>query len=120
MRQVARQVAQGKSMGRVRIVDDPITDYQRWMQWMDRWNREAGEEILYLPRSSAQQAGLWPAAGQADWWFFDDEVLMLMHFDERGVRTRVELLKDEPEVDEARIVRALAIRAAHRELATAS
>lgn len=114
MTQVAEQTRSGKRVGRVRIVDDPITDYQRWMQWMDRWNREAGEDILYLPRNAADAVGLWPTATGADWWFFDDRALMLMHFDLRGVRTSVELLKDEPEVDDARLIRALAIRAARR------
>lgn len=117
MKQIGRQVAEGKTVGRVRIVDDPITDYQRWMKWMDRWNLEAGEEILYLSRSYATETGLLSAAGTADWWFFDDRRLMLMHFDWRGVRVGVELLEDEPLVDEARVVRALAIKAAHEEMA---
>ena len=115
MVQVRKQVGEGKSMGRVRIVDDPITDYQRWMRWMDRWNRDAGENILYLSRAYATDAGLWPLADAADFWLFDDRLLMLMHFDEQGVRTSVELLDDEPEVDNARVVRAMAIRAAHDE-----
>lgn len=115
MKQVARQVGEGKAVGRVRIVDHPITDYQRWMQWMDRWNRDAGEEILYLPRESARKAGLWLVTTAADWWFFDDRLLMLMHFDENGVRAGVEILEDEPEVDDARLARAIAIRAARRE-----
>lgn len=113
MKQVARQVSAGKVVGRVRIVDEPLTDYQRWMRWMDRWNREAGETIDYLTRPQARAAGILPAAGEQDWWLFDDERLMVMSFDERGFRNKVELVVDEPEVARAREFRTLAIRAAH-------
>jgi hypothetical protein len=115
MAQIARQTAEGKAVGRVRIVDDPLTDYQRWLQWMDRWNREAGETIDYLSRRHAQEVGLIPQVGPEDWWFFDDSRLMLMHFNEDGVRVKVELLVDEPEVAQASRWQHLAIRAAREE-----
>lgn len=118
MSQVARQTAEGKTMGRVRIVDDPITDYQRWMQWMDRWNREAGETIDYLDRATARAAGL-PVDGGPDWWLFDDERLMVMSYDDRHRRIEVELLVGEPEVGEALEVRRLAIETARRSPACA-
>lgn len=112
MTQVAKQTSEGRTVGRVRITDDPLTDYQRWMQWLDRYNREAGETIDYLSRERAVEAGILPAAGKADWWLFDDARLMLMHFNEQGKRVKVELLVDEPEVAAARKTRELAIRAA--------
>lgn len=114
MSQVRRQVNEGKTVGRVRVVDEPLTDYQRWMQWMDRWNREAGETIDYLTRRSALHHGL-PAAGGDEWWLFDDSRLVLMHHDEHGRRIAVELLVDEPEVEQARRWRTLAIAAAREE-----
>lgn len=116
MVQVKRQTAEGKTVGRVRIVDEPLTDYQRWMQWMDHWNREAGETIDYLSRSRAHEVGLLPAAGEQDWWLFDDERLMLMFFDPAGVRIRVELVEDELEVVGARSIRDAAIRAARERI----
>lgn len=112
MKQIADQVTAGKTVGRVRIVDDPLTDYQRWLRWMDRWNIEAGETIDYLSRRRAHDVGLLPAAGRADWWFLDDERLMLMHFNERGVRFKVELVDDPLAVAGARKWRDLAILAA--------
>jgi hypothetical protein len=120
MRQVAQQVSDGKTMGRVRIVDDPITDYQRWMKWMDRWNREAGEVIDYLTRGYAVEVGLLPAASPADWWLFDDSRLMLMHFNADGVRTSVELVEDDPQVAEAIEFRRAAIAAARAESCTSA
>lgn len=115
MAQVARQTTEGKTVGRVRIVDDPITDYQRWMRWMDHWNREAGETIDYLSRRHACEVGLIPAVGEEDWWFFDNCRLMVMHYDDIGRTVRVELLDEEPEIVLARRWRDLAVRAAREE-----
>lgn len=115
--QVKQQTAEGKTIGRVRVVDDPPTDYQRWLRWLDAWNIEAGETIDYLSRSQAFKVKLIPDVGPADWWLFDDQLLMLMHFNSKGVRTSVELVDDEPELRRARRFRDLAIRAAHEESA---
>jgi hypothetical protein len=115
MTQVAEQTAAGKTVGRVRIIDEPMTDYQRWLKWLDAWNLKSGETIDYLTRRYAREVGLLPAVGASDWWLFDDERLMLMIFDEAGRRVRVELLTDEPEVAKARRYRDLAIRAAREE-----
>jgi hypothetical protein len=97
MHQVAAQRAAGKVIGRVRIVDSPITDYQRWMAWMDRWNIEAGEQIDYLTRTALAQLPPSPL-GDADWWLFDeatpDARVMIMHFTETGYRHLVELETD--------------------------
>ncbi len=117
MRQVAGHVAAGRTVGRVRVVESPPTDYQRWMQWMDRWNREAGEDIRYLTRQAARAASIIPAIGDTDWWLFDDRRLVLMHHDSEGRRVKAEALEDEPEVEQAIRWRALAVAAANREAA---
>jgi hypothetical protein len=101
--------------GRVRIVDTPPTDYQRWMQWMDRWNGEAGEEILYLTRQGAREAGIIPQIGPDDWWLFDDERLVVMRHDGDGRRIQAELFMNEPEVEQALQWRERTIRAAREE-----
>jgi hypothetical protein len=51
--QVAAQTREGKCIERVRVHEDPPTDYQRWERWIDRWNTEAGETIRYLTRPRA-------------------------------------------------------------------
>lgn len=114
--QIAGQVADGKTIGRVRIVEEPPTDYQRWMLWMDRWNTEAGETIQYLTRNAARAAGL-PVDDGRDWWLFDDRRLMVMYFDDEHRRVRVELLEGEPEVEQALEWRRIAIEAATAEAA---
>lgn len=119
MRQVATQKAAGIAVGRVRVVDEPITDYQRWMQWMDRWNREAGETIDYLLRAELDECG--PTrrprfAPEADWWLLDagttDARLVIMHFDEDGVRVKVELSTEPHEISLAEMWRDLTIMTA--------
>jgi hypothetical protein len=112
MRQVAAQTAAGKTIGRVRIVDSPITDYQRWMAWMDKWNIEAGEQIDYLPRAALAQIPPAPF-GEADWWLFDeatpDARVMIMSFTETGYRHRVELETDRAAVAAAADFRRMVI-----------
>lgn len=98
MHQVAIETAAGKTIGRVRIIEEPPTDYQRWELWLDRWNTEAGETIDYLNRSQLAGVGRPSFAPDSDWWLFDDERLAVMHFDSAGVRIMVELLVGEPEI----------------------
>lgn len=114
MAQIRRLTDEGKTVGRVRVVETPPTPYQRWMRWMDRWNREAGETIQYLTRSAAQKEGIIPGIGAHDWWLFDDRRLLLMHHDEHGKPVRYELLEGEPEVEQAIIWRGRAVAAANR------
>ncbi|WP_155123665.1 MULTISPECIES: DUF6879 family protein [unclassified Actinoplanes] len=118
MKQVAAHVNHGRTIGRVRIVETPPTDYQRWMRWMDKFNRGAGETIQYLTRHGAQKAGIIPGIGAEDWWLFDDRRLLLMRHDDKGRRVRVEAVEDEPEVEKAIWWRAQAIAAANREAAS--
>ena len=72
---------QGKRMERVRILDDPLTDYQRFEMSMSRHNTAAGETVRYLHRSAAAAVGL-PVDG--DWWLFDSLRLARMDFDPDG------------------------------------
>lgn len=82
--QVAQQTAAGKVIERVRIHDEPPTDYQRWARSVDRWNFGAGEQVRYLTRENAHNIGLLPAAGPDDWWLLDHERLIIMKFDRDG------------------------------------
>lgn len=119
MRQVELHVGQGKTYGRVRVVETPPTDYQRWMRWMDRWNLAAGEDIKYLSRAGARNAGIIPTVGPDDWWLFDDRRLVLMHHDDIGRRIKVVAIEDEPEVAKALEWRRRAIAAAEAEMTQA-
>lgn len=76
LKTVRAVVEQGKRMERVRIIDDPLTDYQRFEMSMSQHNVAAGEIIHYLHRTAASAVGL-PVGG--DWWLFDS--LRLAHMD---------------------------------------
>ncbi len=110
--QIKQQVADGKTIERVRVFDEPPTPYQQWEAWMERWNAEAGEIIHTISRSQATTAGLLPAAGQQDFWLFDDYLLMTMAYNDVGRRIHTELTDEEPAVQQARSWRDLAVRTA--------
>jgi hypothetical protein len=56
---------------RVRIVSEPLSDYMRWEHACTDTNVEAGEDIRWLPRTSAADLML-PGA---DCWVFDHRVV---------------------------------------------
>jgi hypothetical protein len=97
----------GKRVERVRILEEPPTDYQRWEIWSGQTNIAAGEHIGYLPRSRAQSIGL-PDAH--DWWLFDGQRLARMHFDPSGVPLGGEITDDPEIVAQHRNWQDLAIR----------
>jgi hypothetical protein len=88
---IARMTAEGRQFSRVRVVDEPTTNYQRWMIWTGQWNAEAGEQISYLPRSMARQLAI-PMA--SDWWLLDDERLIIMRYTQSGEIAGKELITD--------------------------
>lgn len=106
---VTELTADGKRMERVRVQEDPPTDYQRWERWLGTWNVEAGEQMRYTTRQRAHEVGLLPAAGQTDWWLLDSCRLILMSFDEHGNRTGDELVTDPEMVVQACMWRDLAV-----------
>ncbi len=89
-RSVETAVADGKTIHRVRVFEDPPTRYQEWLRWYSAVNVKAGETQQEIGRSVADQHGL-TAAG--DWWLLDDELLIVFHFD-GYTRTGVELVDD--------------------------
>jgi hypothetical protein len=98
---VAATAAEGRRIERVRIHSDPPTDYQRWEQWVSRWNVAAGESIHYLTRRQATAAGLLPGVGQDDWWLLDKSTLIIMRFDDQHRRVSNELVTDADDIDRA-------------------
>ena len=95
---VARHVAEGKRMERVRVFDVPPTPYQEWERWISRRNVLAGEVQRYMDRPVADEIGLTEYGG--DWWLLDGRVLVTFHFD--GLRqSSVEVTEDLRVVSEA-------------------
>jgi hypothetical protein len=106
---VAKQTAEGKRMARLRVHQVPPTDYQRWMRWRGTFNIAAGEDIRYLTLAEATTAGLLNGVALRDWWFFDDQRLMVLTHNPEGRRIHTELITDEPELNRARALWDLAV-----------
>jgi hypothetical protein len=64
-------VARGVRIRRVRVVSEPVSDYIRWEHACTDVNIQAGEDIRWLPRTSAADL-LLPGA---DCWVFDHRVI---------------------------------------------
>jgi hypothetical protein len=89
--QIRQLCVSGRTIGRVRVLTEPPTDYQRFEMWCGRWNREAGEQIRYMPRSRAAGIGL-PL--DDDFWLFDETRLIIMRFTDAGEIAGKELITD--------------------------
>lgn len=107
--QVREQIRHGKRIGRVRVQDEPPTQYQRIERWADPWNTEAGEDVRYLTRRRAYEIGLLPAAGNHDWWLLDSCALLVMTFGSDHSVIHRELVTDPTRVVQAATWRDLAV-----------
>ncbi|MFI6701101.1 DUF6879 family protein [Streptomyces sp. NPDC050509] len=98
---IRAQTDTGKTVGRVRIADDPPTTEQRFLLDYARHNAAVGEDIRYLWREDADGATL-PAE---DFWIFDSRVVALLHFDDEDNLLDIELITEPAEVVRYAIVR---------------
>lgn len=89
--QIQELTHDGKRIGRVRIVSEPPTDYQRWEMWATRFHIEVGEEIHYLSRSAALALQI-PL--DEDWWLFDDTQMVIMRYTSAGEMDGKTLITD--------------------------
>lgn len=89
--QIRGVTQQDRRVERVRVLDEPPTDYQRWEVWAGQFNVAAGEKIRYISRSRAIDVGL-PVID--DWWLFDSTRLARMRFDEHGRPLGGEIISD--------------------------
>ncbi|MGW1195646.1 DUF6879 family protein [Streptomyces sp. NPDC002536] len=93
LEQARRLTESGRSIRRVRVVSEPVTDYIRWELELTPMNHEAGEEIRWLPRHRVPDGLEFPAKGN-DWWLFDDATLAITHFRPDGRFAGAELTTD--------------------------
>lgn len=92
---MVRQVtAQGRRIERVRLLDDPLTENQRYSLGSVKENLAAGEDIRYLLRAQAQTHGL----PEDDFWLFDSRLIARFCWDESGWATHLDLSDDPAEV----------------------
>ncbi|MEV2276533.1 DUF6879 family protein [Nocardiopsis sp. NPDC049922] len=82
----------GKYVGRVRIVRQPLTDYQRYQfAWGIPGNIAAGEDIRVLDLTETD-LGL----PDFDFWMFDEARIVRLNYRPDGTQINRELLDDDP------------------------
>jgi hypothetical protein len=87
---VRANLAAGKTMGRVRVVSRPLTDYQRYqLAWGIPGNVAAGEDIRILDLSTAEVD-----LPEQDFWLFDDTTVVHLNFRPDGTLIDRELVED--------------------------
>jgi hypothetical protein len=77
---VSRQTAAGRPFQRVRVMDQPLSDYNRYLLYRTPYNLAAGEDIRYLDRDQANRLDL----PDHDFWVFDSEIVCLLRFTADG------------------------------------
>lgn len=75
-RNLRERITDGARFERVRVMNEPLTSYNRFMIWSNRQNARNGEDIRYLARGRANQLDL----PDHDFWVFDSAQLVLMRF----------------------------------------
>jgi hypothetical protein len=94
-RMAVSTVVAGKSWTRIRVVDDPMTDYQRYQLASYRESQAVGEQVRIAQRVAVGEVG-------TDFWLFDRRMVVLMHYDADGRVDRRELRDDRALVDRCR------------------
>ncbi|MDT0443902.1 DUF6879 family protein [Streptomyces johnsoniae] len=80
LRLMRESTDRGIEVRRARIVSEPVSDYIRFEHHVTDPNVAAGEKVKWLPRRQATDLAL---PGN-DFWLFDEEVLLVHHFDGEG------------------------------------
>lgn len=79
-------IPKGVRMRRVHVVELPLTEYIRWEMESYKRNSEFGEEIRLVEREHVPED-----VPDTDFWLFDEETVVLMHYTEEGELTDREL-----------------------------
>jgi hypothetical protein len=87
---IRRWRVEGRMIGRVHTITPPLGDYLRYEFACYPQNVEAGEDVRILDYSRTANPGL-PAQ---DFWLFDDEIVVLMHYAGDGTQLGRERLVD--------------------------
>lgn len=84
----------GKRVERVRVVNEPHSDYTRFGLDLAQLTVGAGEDIRYLPRTRAHELAL----PDEDYWLFDSGHVAVLRFDGSDRLLGVQVLDDPAEV----------------------
>ncbi|NGO69052.1 DUF6879 family protein [Streptomyces boncukensis] len=82
----------GRTIGRVHVLTQPLTDYLRYEMAVYAFTSQAGEDIRILDLTHQENPGL----PRQDFWLFDDSKVVLMHYDAVGTQTSRKLYEGDP------------------------
>ncbi|MDQ3708058.1 MAG: hypothetical protein M3387_01910 [Actinomycetota bacterium] len=98
VRLVQDAVAAGKTMERVHVVPSLLTPYLRFeIEWGYLHSVEAGERVYLLAADASDP--VWDLATE-DFWLFDDDVAVVMDYDDQGGFLRPLAVEDPDKVKE--------------------
>lgn len=88
---VREHVDAGRRMRRVHTLTSPLNDHLKFQfEWGYAFSVAAGEEVHILDFATTPDPGL----PKQDFWLFDDEHVVLMHYAADGTQTGRELLEN--------------------------
>jgi hypothetical protein len=87
---LADAAAAGRTVQRVHIVSEPLSEYVRWELGMYRLLAAAGEDVRIADR------GRYPELAELgpDFWLLDNTTVAVMHYDQEGRYLGAELADD--------------------------
>jgi hypothetical protein len=83
--------AAGRTCRRARIVSEPVSDYQRWTMSHAEVFIDADEDIRCVPRPRLATV---PLPGSGDFYVFDDEIALFLHYAGNGTNASFEITED--------------------------
>lgn len=90
---LSAEAKRGRTRRRVRVIHDPITDYERYAcEWGYALNVEAGEQIRVIDLTEAVQLPVELDRIERDFWLVDDRMVVSMHYADDGQFLGAEVL----------------------------
>ncbi|MGH8905633.1 MAG: DUF6879 family protein [Egibacteraceae bacterium] len=99
LRLIADGIAAGKRWERLRVVQQPLSSYLRFELHIYSELAAAGERIWIVDLAADPRL---VEELRQDWWLFDDETLVYLHYDDRGRFLDVEHVTIDVEIADAR------------------
>lgn len=107
LRLIADGVAAGKRWERMRVVQQPLSSYLRFEMHIYGELAAAGERIYIVDLGTDPRL---VEEFRQDWWLFDGETLVYLHYDDRGRFLDVEHVTTDVAIEDARRQHELAAR----------
>lgn len=93
--EVRTQVAEGKTLRRVHVVSEPLSDYHRWSHHVLQVQVAAGEDIRWMPRRLVSSI----AFPGNDFWMLDNRLVIFHHYSGNGLNVDFTTSTDPHDLD---------------------